>query len=68
MTTTTTQTAHAKMHVPAPGKAKGLRGTALCGRTAHYLDGDHDRLLRLAQSAKASGEADHYCARCIARV
>lgn len=46
MTTTTTLT-----HIPSPGECTGLRGTALCGRTATYRTGDHDLIRRRATAA-----------------
>lgn len=51
-----------KQHIPAPGRASGLTGTALCGRGATFSTGDHALIRRLA----ASG-GDHYCAQCLAR-
>ncbi len=49
-----------KQHIPAPGRASGLSGTALCGRGATYDTGDHELIRRLA----ASG-GEHWCAQCI---
>ena len=57
-----------KDHVPAPGKASGLRGTALCGREATYHTGDHALILRLAESSVADGDHGHLCARCVIAV
>lgn len=47
-------------HVPAPGRAAGLKGTALCGRWATFATGDHALLRRIA----ATGGA-HYCKECL---
>ena len=35
-------------HLPAAGRAVGLRGTAICGRVADYYTGDHAHIVRLA--------------------
>jgi hypothetical protein len=50
-----------RLHIPAPGRAVGLRGEALCGRTSTYLTGDHEHIRRAAR-----GNAAGYCARCLA--
>jgi hypothetical protein len=57
-----------KSHIPAPGRASGLSGLALCGTFAVYSTGDHAAIRSIAQASKASGEAAHYCAACIKRV
>ncbi len=49
-----------KQHIPAPGRASGLSGTALCGRGATYSTGDHALIRRLA-----AGGGEHYCAQCL---
>lgn len=38
-------------HLPAAGRAVGLRGTAICGRVADYYTGDHAHIVRLAVAA-----------------
>lgn len=53
-----------RVHVPAPGKASGLQGVALCGRWSHYATGDHALLRRLLLRAIGDGTASHYCEGC----
>jgi hypothetical protein len=50
-------------HIPAPGRASGLRGEALCGRYARYATGDHDLIRRLAHES-----GDGFCADCLRRL
>jgi hypothetical protein len=57
-----------KRHVPAPGYAVGLAGTALCGRRASYHTGDHAAIRRSAVAAIRAGDAAHYCAPCAQRL
>ncbi len=52
-----------KQHIPAPGRANGLRGEALCGRIADYATGDHAMILRLARDG-----GGHWCADCLRRM
>jgi len=53
-----------KQHVPAPGRAVGLKGRALCGRYAQYRTGDHALIRQVARQSDGEG----YCTRCLARV
>jgi hypothetical protein len=51
-------------HIPAPGRASGLRGEALCGRYARYTTGDHDLIRRRAHVEDGEG----FCADCLRRL
>lgn len=50
-------------HIPAPGRAAGLHGTAMCGAWADYGTGDHDAIRRAALA-----DATGYCPECLARL
>lgn len=56
-----------KAHIPAPGRASGLQGFALCGRWAHYRTGDHDQIRRQAQPVPGRAYG-HYCTECLRRL
>ena len=50
-------------HVPAPGRASGRQGVALCGKWAHFGTGNHDVIRRYA-TAKPAG----YCKLCVRKL
>ena len=60
-----------KQHIPAPGKAVGLQGIALCGRWAHYRTGDHGMIrseaTAAAQKVERRADASTWCRDCIWR-